>query len=114
MNRATPDDIARIWKQLWGDCPASVVDEYYQASEQPMRDGSTQGMILDRTQITDEMMYSCDHLKVRVRHDLFRPAGLYEPAEYITIATCVYCDAVMDGDDIPDDAEVIAEAPKRF
>lgn len=113
--RATSADIFRIFRQLWGTCTPSVVDEYYQLSEQRMKDGSTQGMVLDRTQITAAIVAdTCPHIRVRVRHELYRAATREEPAEYNVIGECDICGDEMDGDDIPEDAEIISAPMRRY
>lgn len=48
----------------------------------------------------------CPHLHVKLSRTLWRRETMYEPAEYLYHGTCKDCGKEMDGDDIPEEAEV--------
>jgi hypothetical protein len=92
-------EVITTWRKLWGSASAETVDEYYQM---------TDGQVLDLTQVSAMMRNSdCPHLRVRVTHHLWRAESMYEPAEYTETGECLTCGKVMDGDDIPDDADIV-------
>lgn len=53
----------------------------------------------------DEYYFECDHQSVTMRYKLYAIETRFEPAEYLSRATCNICGEDMDGEDVPEYAE---------